>query len=322
MGNDVLDGIMGLCVADALGVPVEFMERETLRRKPVVDMRAHGTYNQPAGTWSDDTSMTLCLLDSLSNGLDYNDIMEKFLAWFKKSEYTPFGEVFGIGIGTRKAIKRFEEGRSPLECGGTMSRDNGNGSLMRILPIVFYLRSKYGNDFILNKDSFEIIHNVSSLTHAHKRSQMACGLYISIAAELFDKRDLKVSIESGINKAMDYYENQEEFKDELHHYIRLESKDFNKTNIDEIKSSGYVVDSFEAAIWCLLNTTSYKDCVLKAVNLGEDTDTVAAIAGGLAGLYYGYDQIPVEWLEVIVKREFVEELCEGTIEEKIESCRG
>ncbi|MDY0234801.1 MAG: ADP-ribosylglycohydrolase family protein [Gudongella sp.] len=311
MRNSVLDGIMGLCVADALGVPVEFMERDSLRRNPVVDMRAYGTYNQPAGTWSDDTSMTLCLLDSLSNGLDYEDIMMKFLAWFNKGEYSPFGQAFDIGNSTRKALMRFEQGTPPLECGGNTLRDNGNGSLMRILPIVFYLRVKYGRDFVGNDEAFQIIHNISGLTHAHKRSQIACGIYISIASEILEKKDLYEAIELGISKAMEYYRNQDGFMDELHHYMRIERKDFKNTNVDKIKSSGYVVETLEAAIWCLLNTTNYKDCVLKAVNLGEDTDTVAAVAGGLAGLYYGYSEIPMEWLEIIVKKKYVEKLCDG-----------
>ena len=108
---------------------------------------------------------------------------------------------------------------------------------------------------------------------------------------------------------MEYYRNQNEFAEELNHYRRIESKDFEKTNIDKIKSSGYVIHTIEAAIWCLLNTKNYKDCVLKAVNLGEGTDTVAAVAGGLAGLYYGYDHIPKEWVDVIVRKDYVEGLC-------------
>ena len=284
MRNYVLDGIMGLCVADALGVPVEFMERRSLKRNPVVNMREYGTYNQPKGTWSDDTSMTLCLLDSLSNVLDYDNIMTKFLDWFKKGEYTPYGQAFDIGNGTRRALMRFEEGTPALECGGKSDHENGNGSLMRILPIVFYLRFKYGRDFTSKDEAFQIIHNISALTHAHKRSKIACGIYISIASELFKEVDLKGAIESGIYKAMEYYRNQNEFAEELNHYRRIESKDFEKTNIDKIKSSGYVVHTIEAAIWCLLNTKNYKNCGLKAVNRGEDTDTVAAVAGGLAGL--------------------------------------
>lgn len=311
MENRVLDGVMGLCVGDALGVPVEFIGRETLKRDPVVDMRSYGTYNQPAGTWSDDTSMTLCLVDSLAGGLDYNDIMTKFLAWYSENEYTPFGETFDVGNATRAAIIRFTEGRPALECGGTSEYDNGNGSLMRILPIVFYLQSKYGDNFYEKDEAFEIIHNVSKLTHAHKRSKIGCGIYISIAAMILKGKDLKEAIEQGIDKSMEHYKKHGDFLEELEHYKRLESEYFAKLAEDQISSSGYVVYTLEASIWCLLNTTNYKDCVLKAVNLGKDTDTVAAVAGGLAGVYYGYEGIPEEWKSVIVKREYVEELCEG-----------
>jgi ADP-ribosylglycohydrolase len=147
MGNKIIDGIMGLCVADALGVPVEFVGRNALRSIPVVDMRSYGTHKQPKGTWSDDTSMTLCLLDSLSNGLDYEDIMKKFHKWISQGDYTPYGVVFDAGISTRKALERFSDGKTPLECGGKTEHDNGNGSLMRILPILFYLQSVYGTKF-------------------------------------------------------------------------------------------------------------------------------------------------------------------------------
>jgi len=311
MSNNVLNGIMGLCVADALGVPVEFEDRETLRRDPVTNMRSYGTYNQPAGTWSDDTSMTLCLLDSLSRGLNYNDIMTNFLKWFETGEYTPYGEVFDVGNATREAINRYKKGINPLNCGGKEEHDNGNGSLMRIFPVVFYLQSIYGKEITKNEDAMTIIHNVSSLTHAHKRCLIACGIYCSIANEILSNNNLSLSasIFTGIDKAFEYYSKHEEFVDELCYYKRINNKEFAITSIENIKSSGYVVDTLEAAIWCLLNTKNYKDCVLMAVNLGEDTDTVAVVAGGLAGIFYGYDTIPKEWLSVIVKGDYVENLC-------------
>lgn len=308
MSNNITNAIMGLCVADALGVPVEFMQRSKLKADPVIDMRAYGTYNQPAGTWSDDTSMTLCLLDSLANGLDYDDIMKKFHQWFDEGAYTPYGETFDVGNATRKAINRYASGTAALECGGKAEGDNGNGSLMRILPILFYLQCQYGSE--INEEAFEIIHKVSSITHAHKRSLMACGIYICIASAITQGIGLKAAIQTGTQKAMQYYRNNPEFTHELKHYARLENKDFEKLHEEQIKSSGYVVDTLEAALWCLLNTDDYRDCVLKAVNLGEDTDTVAAVAGGLAGLYYKYENIPPQWLAVIAKRDYIEDLCE------------
>jgi len=310
MASAILNSIMGSCIADALGVPVEFVNRERLRENPVIDMRSYGTYNQKAGTWSDDTSMTLCLVDSLSKGLDYNDIMTNFMKWINTGDYTPYVEVFDVGNATRKALMRFADGIDPLDCGGLSDNDNGNGSLMRILPILFYLQSIYGTELTENDEAMNIIHNVSALTHAHKRSLIACGIYISIASKLIGDMQLSIAVESGIYSALEYYKKHDEFVDELHHYKRLSNKTFSKTPVKDIKSSGYVVDTLEAAIWCLLNTKDYKECVLLAVNLGEDTDTVAAVAGGLAGLYYGYESIPKEWISIIAKHDYIKNLSE------------
>ncbi|NLN07269.1 MAG: ADP-ribosylglycohydrolase [Firmicutes bacterium] len=305
----IKDAIVGLCVADALGVPVEFCNREALKDNPVVGMRAYGTFNQPAGTWSDDTSMTLCLIDSLQNGLNYTDIMDKFLKWMTEGAYTPYGEAFGIGRTTRAAIARYAGGTPPLACGGTAESDNGNGSLMRTLPLLFYLHTVYGPDFVFNEEAMGIIHNVSALTHAHKRSQIACGIYLSIAEELWRKRSTADAFTEGTDRAFAYYKKHDEFAVDLAFYHRLIRKDFVKLPEKEIKSNGYVVHSLEAALWCLLNTDSYRNCVLLAVNLGDDTDTVAALAGGLAGLCYGYGSIPKEWLRVIVNLDYIENLC-------------
>ncbi len=321
--KSVLSGIMGHCVADAIGVPVEFQSRNNLKRHPVDSMRAFGTHGQPVGTWSDDTSMTLCLLDGIvhslmnqrSKNLDYNKIMKNFADWLESGEFTPHGEVFDIGRATRNAIYRFQKGSSPLVCGGTNVSDNGNGSLMRILPVSYYLHSIYGENITSYNEAMEIIHSLSSLTHAHKRSLIACGIYVTIACKLLSGLDKHSAIINGITEASDYYfriekEHNLDLSGELVHFKRVFQPDeLFQARVDSIKSSGYVIDTLEAAIWCFYNSREYKDCVLTAVNLGEDTDTVAAVAGGLAGLYYGYDSIPEEWVQAIVKREVIEELC-------------
>jgi len=141
MSNYILNGIMGFCVGDALGVPVCYFERAKLRNDPVIDMRAYGSHDQPAGTWSDNVSLTLCLMDSLTEGLDYKETMGNFLKWLDEADYTPHGKTFVERNSIKNAIKRFSDGITPLECGGKSENDNGNGSLMRILPILFYLRS-------------------------------------------------------------------------------------------------------------------------------------------------------------------------------------
>jgi len=312
-GNPILGAIMGLCVADAIGVPVEFLSRDKLKENPVTGMRGYGTFNLPPGTWSDDSSLALCLADSLCRGLDYRDIMENFSKWLHEGEFTPHGEAFDIGNGTYKAIMRFGKGTDPLLCGGKEEGDNGNGSLMRILPLVFYIRAELGKDFIGTEVAMHAIDNVSSLTHAHKRSVVACSIYISIASLLLDGEVVEKAVSIGLEKATDYYAKEEDCKAELTHFKRISEPGFKDLAEKEIKSSGYVVDTLEAALWCLLNTVSYKDCVLKAVNLGEDTDTVAAVAGGLAGIHYGYKSIPEEWMQTIKKRELIANICEKFI---------
>ncbi|MGN0469369.1 MAG: ADP-ribosylglycohydrolase family protein [Acutalibacteraceae bacterium] len=294
--------IFGHDVADALGVPVEFTVRNKLDKNPVNEMRGFGTYPYPAGTWSDDTSMTLAALDSLSDGVvDWDDIMIKFGNWLNEGEYTPTGETFDAGRTCIKSVvDYFAHNYKALECGQTNEHSNGNGSLMRILPFVLYcFYNKQSNNDI------ELIHKASCLTHAHRRSQIACGIYAEIMWQIIEN-PIKESVQTGLSKAYEIYSGEDEFK----HYSRIFDKDFSKTDRTLIKSSGYVVDTLEAAIWCLLTTDNYSECVLKAVNLGDDTDTVAAVAGGMAGALYGYASIPKEWLDTLARRDYIESLCE------------
>ncbi len=309
MEKKILGGIFGLCVGDAMGVPFEFCGREALREAPVADMCGYGTTNQPAGTWSDDTSMTLCLLDSLSGGLDYTDIMQKFFLWLDEEKYTAHDEVFDVGKTCREAVSRFLAGVSPLCCGGSSEYDNGNGSLMRILPLVFYLYRHFGERFFDSEEAVAAIHNVSALTHAHPRSQIACGIYLSIAGMLMGELDLKSALRLGVDRAWDHYGKSAEYAEERKHFERIHSPGFADLPEAEIGSSGYVVDTLEAALWCLWNTGDYQSCILKAVNLGGDTDTIAAVAGGLAGMYYGYEAIPAQWREKIPKAGYIAARC-------------
>ena len=246
--------------------------------------------------------MSLETLASLANGIiDYDEIMSNFFDWLNKAKYTPTGLVFDIGRATMKSLLAYMRGENEaINCGQKSELDNGNGSLMRIYPVVLYLANK---DMPFG-EKLEIIHNVSAMTHGHIRSKIACGIYAFVLWEFLNNQSID-AVKEGLEKAEQYYRNEEELK----FFNRIFSKTFIITKREDIKSSGYVVDTLEAAIWSLLTTSSYKDCVLMAVNLGEDTDTVAAIAGGLAGALYGYDSIPVEWLDDLLKRDEIEELC-------------
>lgn len=294
--------IFGHAVADALGVPVEFTTREELKKNPVTDMREYGTYNQPKGTWSDDTSLTLCTLESIAEKQDVHleDIMKRF-GWYLNDDYmTPHGDMFDIGITTRNAIWQYLYG-DKYPYGSSDVNSNGNGSLMRIIPVTLFHVFKKQSPVKYRDD----IHNVSMLTHAHERSVLACGIYDFVLQEII-KNPTMESVRNGLDNAYSVYK----LNDEIKTYTRLFKYDFALLPESEIKSTGYVVDSLEAAIWCLMNTKSYEECVLKAVNLGGDTDTVGAIAGGLAGALYGYDSIPTDWLNSLVKKEMIDKLCE------------
>lgn len=307
--NKICDGIIGLAIGDAIGVPVEFRSRQELTKAPVVSMREYGTHYQPRGTWSDDTSLTLALMDSIieKNEIDYVDIMNRFSNWLLYNDYTATGEVFDVGNSTSRAIMNYGRGVNPLECGGISEYENGNGSLMRILPTAYYLRKHSDLEI---ESQMNIIYNISALTHRHPISLIGCGIYINIAMNLLEGMlSLYESVEQGIKTAFEYYERKA--WNDVYAYLRLmDLSIFLELPDSEIKSSGYVVHTLESALWCLLNTNSYAECVLKAVNLGDDTDTVGAVVGELAGIYYGLEKIPKDWLDVLARRQYIEELCE------------
>lgn len=312
----VKSGLYGLCIGDALGVPVEFRSRESLRESPVADMLGNGTYHQPAGTWSDDSSMTLALADSIgqAGGIDPQDMMERFRSWYQEGAYTPWGVCFDVGNATAQAIGRYQAGVAPALCGGTQERSNGNGSLMRILPLAYVLYAQYGPDLTRHPQAMETIHLVSSLTHRHPISLSACGIYLSVAARLLDGMTLPAAIAAGVPQALDWYRSTPDFAPWMDTWARIADPDaLRALPEEEIRSSGYVVDTLEASLWCLLNTNHYRDSVLKAVNLGSDTDTTAAVTGGLAGLAYGLDAIPRAWLDQLAGQPLVQQCCDSLI---------
>jgi ADP-ribosylglycohydrolase len=300
--------MVGHAVGDALGVPVEFCSREEIADDPVTDMRGFGTYPVPAGAWSDDTSMSVAALDSLANGkIDYDEIMNNFVAWVEEGKYTPTGKSFDIGRTCLQAIRAYLICHNTNECGQVGEYSNGNGSLMRIHPFALYAFAK---GMTLGK-SLDIIREGSALTHAHPRTIYACGIYAMVLWEILrgaDKAKVLTEIENAAVLFDGFYPEESDHFDWATHRKLLAKSE------DEISGSGYVVDTLEAALWCLLTTDSYKDCVLKAVNLGEDSDTVAAVAGGLAGALYGIEGIPSEWLDTLIKREYIEEVCERAAE--------
>ena len=210
-----------------------------------------------------------------------------------------------------QAINRYRKNRKAKKCGGDEEWNNGNGSLMRIMPACIYCTVMETSGIYSDRDAIDAIHSVGGLTHAHIRSNIACGLYFFMVKRiLLGEGSLHERMQEGLSQGFTFYESYLADKENLHYYDRLKDLDsFKSLPADKIKSTGYVVDALEAAIWSLITTISFDQALLKAVNLGDDTDTVGAIAGGLAGLYYGYDSIPEEWLSVIKRREWIEDMC-------------
>lgn len=296
------DILLGVAVGDALGVPVEFRDREEVALDPVTEMRGYGTHEKPPGTFSDDSSLTFCLAEALTRPFQLDDLAESFIHWLDRGYWTADGHVFDVGIATSSAIRKLKNGVEPELAGGHTVEDNGNGSLMRILPLLTLTKD-------LPEDSrFDLVRKVSSITHRHTRSVMACYYYLEFA----------LGILRGEDKFNVYKRLQLELKRfwlakgidaiEIRHFDRLLNEQIAILKDKEIRSSGYVMHTLEASIWCILTTECYAEATLKAVNLGLDTDTTAAVTGGLAAVLYGYKSIPAEWLAVLTRAGDIEDL--------------
>ncbi len=303
--ESVQGGIFGVAIGDALGVPVEFKSREYLTKNPVTDFLGYMCWNQPPGTWSDDTSLTLCLTDSLVKGYDIEEIGQTFAKWYSTGYWGAHFDVFDIGGSTKHSIDRILAGLSAKFSGNIFEHDNGNDSLMRTLPLVFFLQNE-----ISISERYQKIKEVSSITHAHLRSVFSCFIYVEYAIKLLQGEDKQTAYEKIKQPILTFARNMDFNPKEVDLFNRMLKGNIAEENEDTIMSTGYVLDSLEASFWCFLNNDSYVDSVLKAVNLGGDTDTTVAITGGLAGLYYGYDTIPEKWKSQLARCEDIEKLLE------------
>lgn len=298
--------LLGVALGDALGVPVEFQPRTMRHHDPVLGMRAFGTHHQPAGTWSDDSSLTFCLAEAMADHFTVEKLAVNCLRWGRNAWWTAHGQVFDIGITTADSLRRLEQGVAPAQAGGTREGDNGNGALMRILPLLFGLTFAPARE----AKEFQLVRSVAGITHGHVRSAAACWLYLTVAhwlrrgyppAEAYSRlcRDGGAALQRlGIPAA------------EAARFGAVLNGSLATYSDTQLQSGGYVVHTLEAALWCLLHQSSYAAIALAAVNLGDDTDTTAAVAGGLAGLAYGESSLPADWLATLARRNDIEALAE------------
>jgi ADP-ribosyl-[dinitrogen reductase] hydrolase len=276
--------LVGLAVGDALGTTLEFSERD---QYPLhTEMKGGGTFRLKAGEWTDDTSMALCLADSLldKGKFDAKDTMDRYVRWWKNGENSSNGKCFDIGITTSDSLSRYEKSGDPW-CGLTDPSTSGNGSLMRLAPIPIFF-----HDDIDQARSMAIAQ--SRTTHASEESIQACEYYCTLIVEAING-ELKDRILRGRDLLM---------SEKIRQIVR---GDWKGKYRDHIQSTGYVVHSLEAAMWSIHTSKSFEEALVKAVNLADDADTVGAITGQLAGAIWSYEAIPSRWLQSLKQHEHI-----------------
>ncbi|CAF1274336.1 unnamed protein product [Rotaria sordida] len=329
MLNRIKGSMFGLLLGDALGAHVEFRPHGYLLANPVSDLQSGGTWGLEKGQFTDDGSMALCLANSLVArcGFEPYDQLVRYKWWFRHGYMSSTGNCFDIGAATKRAIRKFESQQTefarnnnipleeidflsdekllkifPINCGSNEAA--GNGALMRLapVPLFFYRNPQLAVDFS----------GISGrITHGDKRAYDACRYYgaliITVLMDKVDKDEL-LSEKFYSNELKKFFKNGS-----LHTDIEKIAKgSFKKKKgyDDGIRGKGYVVNSLEAALWAFWKTETFKEGAIEAVNLGDDTDTTAAIYGQLAGAFYGYDKLPSEWINMVYAKRFVECLCD------------
>jgi ADP-ribosyl-[dinitrogen reductase] hydrolase len=282
--------LLGLAVGDAIGTTVEFKPRGSFA--PLKDMVGGGPFQLLPGQWTDDTSMALCLAASLlENGFDLHDQMQRYVRWHDEGYMSSNGRCFDIGIATSSALERFRRTGNPVA--GSRSPDSaGNGSIMRLAPVpIHYLETP--------EQAIEMSAAHSTTTHQAPECLAACRLLAEVMIRALQGSS-KDEVLAPSRQTLLMSDALKSIADG--HYKRKSEA--------EIEGSGYVVQSLEAALWCFWQTDSFEACVLSAANLGDDADTTAAVAGQLAGAFYGESGIPARWLEKLAMAKEIGHLAE------------
>jgi len=293
--------LLGLAAGDALGTTVEFRSPGSFA--PMTTIVGGGPFNLQPGEWTDDTSMALCLAESLvaCNTFDPRDQMNRYLHWYTEGYLSSTGRCFDIGNTVLTALNRFQRDNNPF-AGSTAAHTAGNGSLMRLAPVPMFFAADAGQAITMSAES-------SRTTHGARTCLDACRYFggILVGALRGVKKETLLS---------DHYSpvaglwNDASLCPEIDEIAR---GSFKVRKPPEIVGSGYVVRSLEAALWAFYNSTSFREGCLLAVNLGDDADTTGAIYGQLAGAYYGAQGIPVQWRECITQVGMIDNLADALL---------
>lgn len=290
--------LLGLAVGDALGSTLEFKSPGTF--EPIEDMVGAGPFQLQAGQWTDDTSLALCLAESLIECREFNpvDQLERYVQWFRKGHWSSTGKCFDIGGTTRDALLRFEQTQNPY-CGSIDTDSAGNGSIMRLAPIPLF----FANDPL---DAIEKSRDSSRTTHQAKASVDACRYLGALIVGALSGVSKEILLSAHYTPVAGYWERNPLVPE----IDEIAEGSFKHRQPPEISGTGYAVKSLEAALWAFQNSSSFKEGCLMAINLGNDADTTGAVYGQLAGVFYGESGIPKEWISKITFHEQIADLAE------------
>lgn len=318
----IKNSIISLVLGDMMGTPVQFILRknlqESLKKEPISSLIQKTRSNIPFGSWSDDSSMTLCTMESIieKSNIDLKNMVEYFCKWLFKDYMTPFEKTFDVGMTTMESLRRYiRTDRTVIDIvtpkGSTNIRSNGNGSLMRILPVSIYCYFKN----MSAKETFKIIDNVSSLTHAHAISVLGCFIYTLIVFDILDGKS-KDEITANLKNIYNNEAIPDGYKEWLDEYKDIINGDILTKNTEDIDSSGYVKSTLGVALWGFYNTDSVEDCIFRIIELGHDSDTNGAVGAGLSGLYYGLRGVSADkyWTDKIIKKDLIYNVIDKYIE--------
>ena len=285
--------LVGLALGDALGMTLEFVGRD--KKPTVTDLVGGGPFRLAAGEWTDDTSTALCLADSLleRGQLDVRDLMERFLRWYDEGHNSVTGECFDIGVTTARALQTFRDTGEPLS-GSTDPQSAGNGSVMRLAPVAI----RWWHD---RSNATAAARLQSRTTHGAVQAVEACALFAELLIEA-----IAGAPKETVLRARDWSGDAQ--------IAEVAAGSWRAKERNAISSSGYVVHTLEAALWCVGRSESIEDALILAANLADDADTVAAVTGQLAGALWSMSGAPVGWLDKLAWREHIESLAAGLFE--------
>lgn len=295
--------LLGLAAGDALGVPVKGKTKEEIGKNPVTNFFDSREQPIPAGTWTAGSALSFCLAEAILENASLDTIAENFLLWEKENYWTAIGKKLYADEKVLSAVQKIERGEHPKATGDEHSvSTSGAGALMRISPLVFFLLNKPVHK------RFEIVKQVTAITHSDSISIIGCFYYLEFLLELLEGKD-KYKIYLDLQEKLPVFLKSVFIKNEeiTAFSSLLEGKIYNRKE-SEMSSSSEIIDCLNASLWSFLNTHNFKEATLKAVNLGNDTNTVGAVTGALAGTCYGSKNIPSPWLHALARKDEIEDL--------------